>query len=182
MLDFCQVYVAKQGTLLHVYKHQHFPTTRHEEILPPFRSPPWLGSGGTEQNETCHLPTSGGKAASTWTCLAALSRLPLRPGSGTEMPGVQRGERDKYAAPHSVSSQRENVLGRGHGKKPGEPTPRGHSWGNKLATSIARLPEDKLGSRSRLPPAARQRHPAPREPSPPTGSAPGPPAPGAPPR
>lgn len=61
-------------------------------------------------------------------------------GSRTEMRGVHCGELDKCAAPHLVSSQRDNVLGRGHGKKPGEPTPRGHSWGNKLATSIARLP------------------------------------------
>lgn len=37
---------------------------------------PLLGGGGcTEQNGMCHLPTSGGKAAANWTCLAALSRL-----------------------------------------------------------------------------------------------------------
>lgn len=174
--------VAKQGTLLHVRKHQHLPTTRHEETVPPFLSPPWLGGGDIEQNETCHLPTSGGKAASTWTCLAAPSRLPPTQAAKPRCLGCRVG---------SGMRVRPLVLFRATGrmfweeameKKPGEPTPRGHSWGNKLATSIARLPEDKPGSRSLLPPAARRRRPAPRAPSPPTGSAPGPPAPGAPPR
>lgn len=67
-----------------------------------------VGEEGIEQNEMCHLPTSGGKAASTWTCLAALFRLHPHPGSRTEMRGVQCGERDSVR--HLILFQARGIM------------------------------------------------------------------------
>lgn len=74
----------------------------------------------------------------------------------------------------------EKLLGRSRGEGLASPTPRGHSWGNKLAISIAHLPAAQPGSKSPLHPMTPQGQ-APQRPFPGPGSAPGPPARGAPP-
>lgn len=144
LLHLRQVDVCKQGALFHIYK-QHFPKTCHEEVLHPLPSPP--GGCGTK----CAIcQPSEAKRPIIWTSFASLLCLHPHTGSraspGTRpsrMRGVPFGGLDECAVPRCILGQREHVLGRGHGKKSGEPTPRGHSWGNKLATSIAHLPGEQ---------------------------------------
>lgn len=145
LLHFRQVDVCTTGHTTPHTRATTFPQNPSQGSSASFPIP----SRGM-QNKMCHLPTHRGKVVNNLDQfrIPALPSTPTpeavpSPGARTVMRGVPPGWLDECAVPHFVSGQREHVLGRGHGKKSGEPTPRGHSWGNKLATSIARLPREQ---------------------------------------
>lgn len=85
-----------------------------------------------------------GRRGSALTCHAHLPPAAEQQGSGAT------GQRCSWgggtnAQHHTLLSQREKLLGSRGMKKTWPPTPWGHSWENKLAISIARLPAAPLG-------------------------------------
>lgn len=117
---FARFIFAKQGILLHMYKGQHFPKTCHEEILYLFHPLPSNNfQGDIEQNETCHLPTIRGKAASHLDqfrspVLPCTLTPHLFPGTRTVMHTVQSGGAGQVCS----TSFRFKPEGKWSGKRP----------------------------------------------------------------
>ena len=139
---FTRFTFAKQGTLLHMCKSQHFPKTHHGEIcilspcLPSNNSP-----RDVEQNEMCQVPTSRGKAANDLDQFSSpppSHTPPSSPGTGTvhSLGGCWANTQHLILFQARGNMYWEEAVE----KSPVKPTPRGHSWGNKLAISIACLP------------------------------------------